>query len=61
MEHNIKEKISMKLYANIDTSDIDRAIEKVIYLTNRIQELKASVNELNSCIEDIKLKVNIQS
>ena len=61
MEHNSKEKISMKLYANIDTSDIDRAIEKVIYLTNRIQELKASVNELNSCIEDIKLKVNIQS
>ena len=61
MEHNSKEKISMKLYANIDTSDIDRAIEKVIYLTNRIQELKASVNELNSCIEDIKLNVNIQS
>ena len=61
MEHNSKEKISMKLYANIDTSDIDRAIEKVIYLANRIQELKASVNELNSCIEDIKLKVNIQS
>lgn len=55
-----KKEASVDVKVIVDTSEIDKCMEKLSDLEQKIQELNTDATELNSCISGINLKINIQ-
>lgn len=56
----MKDKNTVIVHVNVDTKEIDNALKKVRYLKQQLQELKTSIDELNSALAEITLKISVE-
>ena len=56
-----KSKTKAKVKVDVDASGIDRAIEKINYMAEKMWELKLLADDLNSHLTNLALKIDIQS
>lgn len=56
----MEQKNKVTLHVKADMAEIDEAKEKIRVLTERLQELKTSADELGSMISSLNLKIGVK-
>ena len=51
----------LKYNVSLNEKSVKATTIKLVEMTKKLQEIKTLANELNSCISEIELEVNVQS
>ena len=51
----------LKYNVSLNEESVKAATNKIVEITKKLQEIKTLANELNSCISEIELEVNVKN